>query len=313
MSDNFEGWEDFLEWNAGGIVNAKFAPEEDIPALISSANLQFIAHVVEIAGDEKVRARQKTALAVLTDDSVKAVGEGYRDKLESLAARRQFLHRRVPEGLCVAILVSSMMVNPFDPYFIKLKNSEKKTAVEKLGSDLGVPKSWVASAASAARKATPRSGLNPWGIVAAIVGIGIIAVTGPLAVALAPAGLTGGAAFLAGLAALGPGGIAGGIGVIGTVAAVGGGTAVAGALSAGTAAQVEQRVVTLHAHALMKRDLRPGTPVLEAKVLADMEAEVVADIQKREKIDDKNSPALVDARKKLKIIQSTLKRLEKEL
>lgn len=211
----------------------------------------------------------------------------------------------------MAILISAQMAEPFDPYQIQVKRSQRKEALLALASDLGAPRSWVDSAIAAVKKATPRTSVNPVGVAAALVGVGIVFAAGPLAVVLAPAGLAGGAAFLAGLAALGPGGLAGGISIIGAVGAVGGGTAIAGALSFGSAAQVEQRVVTLHANALAKRDLRPGTPVNECEVLQRMEAEVVADIEHREAIDEPNSPRLKEAQKKLKIVRSTLKRMKK--
>lgn len=309
---DFKEWKDFLKWNAGGIINLRPAPEDELPALVAAANLQLISHLITSQADQKIAERQRRALADLREDSVAVLGEEYRDQLASSQNRRSFLHKRVPEGLCVAILISGQMDNAFAPYFIKVKTAQLQKAVIEISSDLGVPRSWAESAIDAVRKATPRRGINPLGIVISVLGVGLVAVTGPLAVALAPAGLVGGAAFLAGLAALGPGGIAGGIGVIGAVAAVGGGAAVAGALSVGTAQQVEQRVVTLYANALTKRTLRPGTPVPEFEVMRQMNIEVQNEISKREGIDDSDSPGLKEARNKLKVIQSTLNRMKKE-
>ena len=88
----------------------------------------------------------------------------------------------------------------------------------------------------------------------ATVGVITIAAAPFLVLAAAPAGLAGGAAFVAGLAALGPSGIAGGLMVVGAMGGVGG-VAVTAGLVAGSPAAVEDNVVFLQTLALSSKHL----------------------------------------------------------
>jgi hypothetical protein len=97
----------------------------------------------------------------------------------------------------------------------------------------------------------------------AAVGLAVIAAAPALVLAAAPAGLAGGAAFVAGLAALGPGGMLGGLGIVSVLSGAGGLTA-GRALIAGSPAQVEATVIFLQAYARARRRLHDDHLVVTA-------------------------------------------------
>lgn len=309
-------------WEAGvgGIVNGNFAPEEEHLYLTAAANMTFLHHVSDVVDNPKRQMAMRTAIGYMAQDQTEVLrSSGALPDRADLKAHRAALlksvRKRIPEHLCLALLVAGAMNLPFEPYQIPARKLEIEEALKRLAQDLGVPSSWVADTLAAieeARAAQSSRGTFLKGAAVAIVGIGVLILALPLATVLAPAGVAGGAAFLSGLAALGgTTGVMGGIAVITTVGAVGGVTALSGALVAGSAREVEQNVLLLHSTAAAKAKIRPGTaPVAELHMLKDMKREVQLQLGRHKKVDQKKTLVKVLERK-LEIIEKALTAFEK--
>jgi hypothetical protein len=146
--------------------------------------------------------------------------------------------------------------NIIQPYVVRVDGDDREDALAALAADLGVPSGWASVATKALReaRAAHRRTVTPGRAILAATGVAAVVLAPMLVLAAAPAGLSGGAAIVAGLAALGPGGMLGGVGVVGLVGGAGGGMA-ARALLAGTPAEVEETVIALQAMALAKHRL----------------------------------------------------------
>ena len=130
-------------------------------------------------------------------------------------------------------------------------------ALTRLAGDLGFPKVWAESAREA--RDVHREGLTWRRAALAAAGVAALMAAPALVLVAAPAGLAGGAAIVAGLAALGPGGMLGGVAIVGLVGGAGG-AAAATALTSGSAAQVQRNVVHLQALAKASRWLGHAAP-----------------------------------------------------
>jgi hypothetical protein len=127
-----------------------------------------------------------------------------------------------------------------------------------------------------------------------------------LVLVAAPAGLAGSAAIVAGLAALGPGGMIGGLGIVGLLGSAGG-AVTARALVSGTAAQVEETVIHLQAHALAQRDLQvapAGYP--EWFALVSMEDAIAEDLSRLRRFSDHDAPGTKELERKLRAVERAL-------
>src|SRR5690242_5977189 len=124
----------------------------------------------------------------------------------------------------------------------------------------------------------------------AIAGAAAIVAAPMLVLVVAPAGLAGGAAIVAGLGPLGPGGVIGGLGIVGLLGGAGG-AVTARALIAGTAAQVEETVIRLQALALAQRALEVAPPAYaEWFALVSMRSAIEQDLAQLRLFSDEAAP-----------------------
>lgn len=259
----------------------------------------------------KVRSRYADQLesSAASPDGMVAFPESFSTRRGTLQKQ---IHKKLPEAMCLSILVAAEMENPFDPYDIEINKKNYDYALRQYARDLGVPGSWADQVRDSVDVISPERTRGPWKGWALAIGGGLVALASvPLAFALAPAGLAGGAVFLSGLAALGgPAGMVGGLSVVAGVAAAGGSTMAAGVFIAGSAAQVEARLKVLHANAHAKHSLRPATDVPEIRALEAMLVELREDLSAHREIDDKkSSKPIKDLKKKIKSVEAVLEAL----
>jgi hypothetical protein len=222
------------------------------------------------------------------------------------------LKGRVTPDATVGLLLSAWTLNPISPFEIKLSDEQRRKALERLAGDLGVPAGWAGKVVNAERSARSTHGSKwSWGRTAMLVaGAAAIVAAPALVLVAAPAGLAGGAAIVAGLAALGPGGMIGGLGIVGLLGSAGG-AVTARALISGTAAQVEETVIHLQARALAQRDLQvapDGYP--EWFALVSMEDAIGEDLSRLRPFSDDDAPGIKELERKLRAVERALEWFE---
>lgn len=329
MADNDDPW----QWGVGGIVQPDPASESEIPALASMAGLLLVRRILQHTDPPKqfplpVKRLQDQSNAKYhrlerlvwvraeeTRQAVKNMPEESRvDVPDSLSALRAKVHRRLPEALCLSLLISAWATDPLTPFEIKVDDKVLNQAMADFAQDLGVPKSWAEETQKAVDEARRVHAPNRIiGVAVTVLGVGAMLAAAPLVIAAAPAAVTGGAVIMAGLAALGPGGMMGGLAIVTALAGAGGVTAAAGAFVAGSPAQVAENVTILHSTALAKSAIRPGSPPRkEIKLLEEMRVQLSNQVTQHEAIDDKPSKALNAAKKKHEYVEKALEHLKKE-
>lgn len=307
-------------WDPGGIINPDRAPQELVPALMLATRIMLLHRISTTlpAHDEARRQRVNEARRLLIDDGtqqMQQLDEALRIPLDLDPGKLQaVIAKRLPEAICLDVLITAWNTNPFAPYEIKLSKTTRIAALRLLAKDLGLPASWADDAVGAADEARrAQRTLSPLAWVIAPVGVVGIIIALPLAAPLlAASGLAGGAAFLSGLAALG-GSVMGGLSILTAAGALGSMGLTAVAFILGTPQQVEERVVTLHAMALAKHSLRPGTKSrTEQKLLKQMHKALKDQLETHKKVDDGRSQAQAQLKQKLTIVKRAIKALKKE-
>lgn len=327
--------EDPWEWGVGGIVDPNPAPEEQIPALTAVATLLLIQRIQQnLKAPKKVKfPNKKLQDRVKERSKAKRLAQLFEEKLvevrESVASMpsegqievprlvnelRSMVHKRLPEMLCLNLLISAWATDPLAPFEVKISDKVLEAAMDSFAQDLGVPRSWAKEAKTAIDAATKAQEPNRIaGIAITILGVSAMIAAAPLVLAAAPATLTGGAVIMAGLAALGPGGMMGGLAIVTTLAGVGGVAATAGAFVAGSPQQVTENVTALHATALAKSEIRPGhAPRKELRLLFTMGKQLEQQMETHNRIDDKPSKTLAAVKKKLSSVRKAYRQLENQ-
>jgi hypothetical protein len=181
---------------------------------------------------------------------------GHPESLRLLDDNSELLRARFAPGDATAVLLATCMGNVIAPFEIDYEGKVENQALKDLAQDMGFPARRAIAVLEAEREARARHGAKKGWHRKAMLAAGLAAlVAAPyMVVAVAPAGLVGGAGIMAGLAALGPGGMVGGLGMVGLLGGAGG-AAIAGGLTGGSAAMVEEKVIYLHALALAEKKL----------------------------------------------------------
>lgn len=214
----------------------------------------------------------------------------------------------------IPVMLTLLSGNIIAPYEIKATAKQQEGALKELVIFLGFPSALAADvcqALMAARKEIDgKSGWMPWA-VAAGVGVGMF-VLGPVGLVMAaPAGLYGGAAIVAALAAFGPGGMAGGLAMMGGLMAAGSGmaAAAANALVSAPEAVVEHAVALLLARAiaLEKRKLPRDDRVWF--VLCELQAQIARELQRLRPISDKDAPSVKTLERKAQAVRRAIEYL----
>jgi hypothetical protein len=212
----------------------------------------------------------------------------------------------------VGLLLSAWTLDPIGPFEIRISEEQRRKALERLAGDLGFPRTWAttvididksARSAHGSKLSLPRAAM-------AIAGAAAIVAAPMLVLVAAPAGLAGGAAIVAGLAALGPGGMIGGLGIVGLLGGAGG-AVTARALIAGTAAQVEETVIRLQALALAQRALEVAPPAYaEWFALVSMRSAIEQDLAQLRLFSDEAAPGIKELERKLRSVERALEWFE---
>ncbi len=217
------------------------------------------------------------------------------------------LRGRFSDNEALGLLLTAWPSNPINPFDVKLDNKARRTALANLAGDLGVTTNWATAVEKAtAAAAEAHGGFDPIKALLVLGGVAAVLAAPMLVLAFAPAGLAGGAALVAGLAALGPGGMLGGLAIVGAVGGLGG-TVAATALTAGSSEVVQQNVTFLQALALARKTLQLsviGYP--EWFLLATMENQVVRELRRLRLFSDDGASGVKELERKLRHIQRAL-------
>jgi hypothetical protein len=225
-----------------------------------------------------------------------------------------YLKNRLSPGLAVNTLLTAWAMNTVAPFEMRLDEDLRVKALTRLASDLGFPKVWAETISECAREARDvhREGLTWRRAALAAAGVAALMAAPALVLVAAPAGLAGGAAIVAGLAALGPGGMLGGAAIVGLVGGAGG-AAAATALTSGSAAQVQRNVVHLQALAKASRQLGHAAPGhREWSALITMEDAITDEHARLRLFSDDGSRSVKELEQKLESVRGALSWLQSE-
>lgn len=309
-----------FDWKAGGMINPDTAPEQLWAGIAALAQLQLLDRIIELENNEDRKNRMQQARkhfaerigeVANVDKSTDMFSGEISTEPDTLIEQ---IHKKLPEAMCLGMLIAAEIKNPFDPFSFKISEPQFSAALQQFARDLGVPADWAVKAHESVDASSPNAIRGKWKGWALAIGGALIAIASvPLVFVFAPAGLAGGAVFLSGLAALGgTTGMMGGLSIVAGVAVVGGTTATAGVFLTGTAAQVEARVKVLHANAYAKLMLRPATAAPEIAVLKAMLNELKEKLHLHTQIDDgRSTSAIKDTKKKIAATEAALKSLDR--
>jgi hypothetical protein len=225
-----------------------------------------------------------------------------------------YLKNRLSPGLAVNTLLTAWTMNTVAPFEMRLDEDLRVMALTRLAGDLGFPKVWAERVSECAREARDvhREGLTWRRAALAAAGVAALMAAPALVLVAAPAGLAGGAAIVAGLAALGPGGMLGGVAIVGLVGGAGG-AAAATALTSGSAAQVQRNVVHLQALAKASRQLGHAAPGhREWSALVTMEDAITDEHARLRLFSDDGSRSVKELEQKLESVRRALSWLQSE-
>jgi len=225
-----------------------------------------------------------------------------------------YLKNRLSPELAVNTLLTAWTMNTVAPFEMTIDEDLRVKALTRLAGDLGFPKVWAERVSECAREARDvhREGLTWRRAALAAAGVAALIAAPALVLVAAPAGLAGGAAIVAGLAALGPGGMLGGVAIVGLVGGAGG-AAAATALTSGSAAQVQRNVVHLQALAKASRRLGHAAPGhREWSALVTMEDAITDEHARLRLFSDDGSPSVKELEGKLESVRRALSWLQSE-
>ena len=205
-------------------------------------------------------------------------------------------------------------MNTVAPFEMRLDEDLRVKALTRLAGDLGFPKVWAETISECAREARDvhREGLTWRRAALAAAGVAALMAAPALVLVAAPAGLAGGAAIVAGLAALGPGGMLGGVAIVGLVGGAGG-AAAATALTSGSAVQVQRNVIHLQTLAKASRQLGHAAPGhREWSALVTMEDAITDEHARLRLFSDDGARTVRELEQKLESVRRALSWLQSE-
>lgn len=145
---------DLLDWSAGGVVNPRFAPPEELPGLGAVARLHLMDLLIDEDTNMKRRQRMLTARAHLATRSWRPLGDDVAHPTDPGRLRDQF-HGRLPEAMCLSLLVEATIDGPFAPFQISIPPETLEAALRQFASDLGAPRMWADAALAAVKDTEP--------------------------------------------------------------------------------------------------------------------------------------------------------------
>lgn len=279
-------------------------PESLLPVLVGAQYALRLEQTLD-PGDRRARFSQARRLVLETLQARLADAGQAHPATSRLTYDNSDLLKGRPSETIIALLLSAWRSNPVMPYEIRVDDDRRRSALEHLAIDLGVPSAWARAVAAAEEEAREShdAGWNWTQAALVVAGAAAIVAAPVLVLAAAPAGLAGGAAIVAGLAALGPGGMLGGIGIVSVLGGAGGAVA-AQALASGTAAQVEATVIYLQAFAKLTEDLTTSGPASDCwSALLAMEDAITDELARHRKFSDSGAGLVKELKKKLQSVR----------
>ena len=292
-----------------GVVLPGATPTETLVAVVAGA--QFALRLEQQPGGGPRRARFGKAREKVTLETAKRLresGETHPVLNRLLRDNSDFLRGKLQPTETIAVLLTAAVGNPVQPYEIKIDDKDRQHALRLLALDLGVPNKWADTVLDVLGSATKaHKGFDWWKATLVVTGLAAVIAAPLLVLAAAPAGLAGGAAVVAGLAAFGPGGMVGGLTLLGLVAGVGGSVATS-ALTAGSSEEVQQNVIFIQALALAKARLQlPNPGHSEWFKLGDMEMLLAPEVDEQKELSDGGAPSVKETQRKLESVKNAQK------
>lgn len=229
-------------------------------------------------------------------------------RLRDAQSLPKFSHREIDEALLFAIV--NVTGNPIAPFEIKAEH-EQLAAVASMWSDgYKFTKSDAGKIVAAIKAAKSHMGGDDWNkLLFGALGIALIA-AGPVGLMLAaPAGLAGGAAITASLAAFGPGGMVGGMALAGGLVGAGSAFTAGAAMPTNMSeAMVRTQVVRCLAYARAHQDLGlPPDGYRSWHYLNSWRDQLTSEHARLATLSDESAPSLKSVSSKLKLVGKGLR------
>jgi hypothetical protein len=289
--------------------------DEGLVSVVAGAQYALRLEQEMQPGDQRSRFGQARAF-VLAELAATLADAGHSHPILTRLAydNAAYLKKRLSPGLAVNTLLTALTMNTVAPFEMRIDEDVRVKALTRLAGDLGFPKVWAERISECGREARDvhREGLTWRRAALAAVGVAALMAAPALVLVAAPAGLAGGAAIVAGLAALGPGGMLGGVAIVGLVGGAGG-AAAATALTSGSAAQVQRNVV--HLQALAKASSQLGHAASghrEWSALVTMEDAITDEHARLRLFSDDGSRSVKELEQKLESVRKALSWLQAE-
>lgn len=289
--------------------------DEGLVSVVAGAQYALRLEQEMQPGDQRSRFSQARAY-VLAELAARLGDAGHSHPILSRLPYNNaaYLKNRLSPGLAVNTLTTAWAMNTVAPFEMRIDEDIRAKALTRLAGDLGFPKVWAETVSECAREARDvhREGLTWRRAALAAAGVAALMAAPALVLVAAPAGLAGGAAIVAGLAALGPGGMLGGVAIVGLVGGAGG-AAAATALTSGSAAQVERNVIHLQTLAKASHQLGHAAPGhREWSALVTMEDAITDEHARLRLFSDDGSRTVKELERKLESVRKALRWLESE-
>ena len=289
--------------------------DEGLVSVVAGAQYALRLEQQMQPGEQRSRFSQARAF-VMTELATTLADAGHSHPILRRLAydNAPYLKNRLSPELAVNTLLTAWTMNTVAPFEMRIDEELRVMALTRLAGDLGFPKVWAERVSECAREARDvhREGLTWRRAALAAAGVAALMAAPALVLVAAPAGLAGGAAIVAGLAALGPGGMLGGVAIVGLVGGAGG-AAAATALTSGSAAQVQRNVVHLQALAKASRQLGHAAPGhREWSALVTMEDAITDEHARLRLFSDDGSRSVKELEQKLESVRKALSWLQSE-
>lgn len=145
---------ELLDWSAGGVVNPSTASPEALPGLAVLARLHLMDLLIDQDSHAARHGRMLTARAHLAARLWQPLGAEESPPTEQGKLRPRF-QGRLPEAMCLWLLVEATIDGPFAPFRISIPDEDLLNALRRFSADLGTPQMWADAAVAAVEDTEP--------------------------------------------------------------------------------------------------------------------------------------------------------------
>lgn len=136
------------------MVNPSYASVDTLPGLTGIARLHLMDLLIDEDTHAKRRQRMLTARAHLATRLWQPLGDDASIPVEPGKLRDRF-RGRIPEAMCLALLVDAVIDGAFAPFQISIPSDALGEALAQFSSDLGAPRAWAEVAIAAIKDTQP--------------------------------------------------------------------------------------------------------------------------------------------------------------